>query len=1058
MDLFFKIKNTFKYFLFFFFILFYIGCSDNYIDLLNNTDRIESENSSDLNSVTENQNNNQTETENDFSGVNMILTCGSSITEGSSIICNVSLSGLPPVDTNVTISSVHPDITISSSPITLTSANYLTGVDVDLGALSDADFDDEAANIVFTSSDLLEEITHPVTIIDNSIPDFSAIDMILTCASSITEGSSIICNVSLSGAPPVDTNVTISSIHPDITISSSPITLTSANYLTGVNVDLGALSDADFDDEAANIVFTASDLSEEITHPVTIIDNSIPDFSGVDMILSCGDSITEGSSIICNVSLSGAPPVDTNVTISSIHPDITISSSPITLTSANYSTGVNVDLGALSDADFDDEAANIVFTALDLTEEITHPVTIIDNSIPDFSGVDMILSCGSSITEGSSIICNVSLSGAPPVDTNVTISSTHPDITISSSSIMLTSINYLTGVNVDLGALSDADFDDEAANIIFTASDLLEEITHPVTIIDNSIPDFSAIDMILTCGSSITEGSSIICNVSLSGAPPVDTNVTISSTHPDITISSSPITLTSLNYSTGVDVDLGALSDADFDDEAANIVFTASDLLEEITHPVTIIDNTAPDFSAIDMILTCASSITEAGSVFCNVSLSAEPPVDTSVTISSVHPDITITPSSVTITSANFSAGMDVELAASADTDYMNDVADIVFTASDLSEEIIHIITIADNDLPVSPVKLDSQVGQSIGRYNSIDINENNIYVSYYNTTITELKFAVYNESWSVKTVDSGGVGRYSSISSSGDNVYISYFDDANNDLKFAKSSDRGVNWYSADVQTLDSTGIVGEYSAIAADAEFVYIAYFDNSNSKVKFAKSNDYGETFIVSTINTTVGGEHISIWASGERIFISYYDTTAKGIKVARSLDNGQNFTVHTVDTLGTVGLYSSIQVQNNNIYVSYHLLTAGYYSLKYAYSVNQGDTWTIMDSTLSEAVHWGGSSILGQFTSLAYFDNEMYISYIDRTDPANILVRLARSTDSGVTWPAGEIKSLANIGQPASLLGINTSLKTDQFGNLYLCYFDGTDNSLKFTKSAPGGASW
>jgi len=112
------------------------------------------------------------------------------------------------------------------------------------------------------------------------------------------------------------------------------------------------------------------------------------------------------------------------------------------------------------------------------------------------------------------------------------------------------------------------------------------------------------------------------------------------------------------------------------------------------------------------------------------------------------------------------------------------------------------------------------------------------------------------------------------------------------------------------------------------------------------------------------------------------------------------------------------------------------------------------------------YWGFLACIvpGESTAITYCPENDAVAFgwtatSPITDPpANILVRLARSTDSGVTWPAGEIKALANIGQPASLLGINTSLKTDQFGNLYLCYFDGTDNSLKFTKSASGGASW
>jgi hypothetical protein len=94
--------------------------------------------------------------------------------------------------------------------------------------------------------------------------------------------------------------------------------------------------------------------------------------------------------------------------------------------------------------------------------------------------------------------------------------------------------------------------------------------------------------------------------------------------------------------------------------------------------------------------------------------------------------------------------------------------------------------------------------------------------------------------------IDSAGdVGSHTSISVDGCNVYISYFDNTNHYLKFAKSENSGESWLgSPDIEsTIDTTGDVGELSSIAVDGSNVYISYYDETNGDLKFAKSIDGG-----------------------------------------------------------------------------------------------------------------------------------------------------------------------------------------------------------------------
>ncbi len=61
--------------------------------------------------------------------------------------------------------------------------------------------------------------------------------------------------------------------------------------------------------------------------------------------------------------------------------------------------------------------------------------------------------------------------------------------------------------------------------------------------------------------------------------------------------------------------------------------------------------------------------------------------------------------------------------------------------------------------------------------------------ISYYDATLDDLKFAVYNgASWDLSTVDStGDVGEFTSLAfSPGGGIAISYYDTTNDDLKIA--------------------------------------------------------------------------------------------------------------------------------------------------------------------------------------------------------------------------------------------------------------------------------
>ncbi|MDO8282507.1 MAG: PKD domain-containing protein, partial [Thermodesulfovibrionia bacterium] len=290
---------------------------------------------------------------------------------------------------------------------------------------------------------------------------------------------------------------------------------------------------------------------------------------------------------------------------------------------------------------------------------------------------------------------------------------------------------------------------------------------------------------------------------------------------------------------------------------------------------------------------------------------------------------------------------------------------------------------------------------------------------------------------WTIQTVDStGDVGEDTSIAiDSSGKMHISYWNYTNRDLKYATNA--SGSW---GITTVDSTGQVGEYTSIAVDpSDKVHISYYDNTNGNLKYI-TNSSG-LWVAATVDSIgLVGKYTSLALdSSDKVHISYYDETNSTVKhVTNASGSWVGEIVSSVQGDGFNPHHTSIAIDSlDKIHISF-----ASYGCKYA-TKNMSGSWVV--TTLDS----GANNYLSNSIAVDSLDN-VHISYNFYQNSTNHSFLKYANNASG-SWVKETIIDLGT----ASTDRYN-SIALDSSNNVHISYLDYPAWRVKYATNISG--SW
>jgi hypothetical protein len=327
------------------------------------------------------------------------------------------------------------------------------------------------------------------------------------------------------------------------------------------------------------------------------------------------------------------------------------------------------------------------------------------------------------------------------------------------------------------------------------------------------------------------------------------------------------------------------------------------------------------------------------------------------------------------------------------------------------------------------------------------------------------------DQSEPVNLSNTSGESRRVQIFVNGNDVYSVWTDNTpgNNEIFFAKSTDYG-NSFDSPINLSQNNGS-SAFPRLVVSESNVYIVWYDYSlgQSDIFFARSNDKGKTFNVTSFTNSVPSYNPWIGTSSNFVYLVFNDggrtttvefpsgekrlvdlnTGEEELIIGRSEDGGESFEfINLSDSPGITSWNARIKVSGPNVFVVWNEMVNKESEIFFSMSTDNGKTF-------SEPINVSNNTKESINAGLAVSENNIYLIWNQKT-PDSIDIFFTKSTDYGniFSTPINLSNSLS-----VSAIGRDLSIAVSDEKLFVVWYTDSKENSdVFFTRSLDGGLNF